>query len=76
MSEWYDNQKKPSSDWGDKLEQLTQKNKKRRKLDSEVKVRLTKLERIAEQLRNRENMQNCQLQLLQKNYTLTICCGS
>jgi len=55
-------EKTPLSDWGDKLEQLTQKNKKRRKLDSEVKVRLTKLERIAEQLRNRENMQNCQLQ--------------
>ena len=48
MAEWYDNEKKPSSDF--------------RKLTADEAKRLAKLETIADRLRRGENVQNRQLQ--------------
>ena len=43
MSEWYDNQKKPSSDWRKKLAERMAA-RKQRKLTAKEKKRLEKLE--------------------------------
>ena len=62
MSEWYDNQKKPSSNFRQLLQERNDKDNPRRMLTSEEAKRLSKLEAIAEKLTRGENVQNRQLQ--------------
>src|SRR6056300_1301857 len=62
MSEWYDNQKKPSSNFRKLLQERIEKANPRRTLSAEEAKRLAKLEAIAEKLQRGENVQNCQLQ--------------
>ena len=62
MSEWYDNQKKPSGDFRKLLQERIEKSNPRRKLISEEIKRLTKLEALADKLKRGENVQNRQLQ--------------
>ena len=61
MSEWYDNQKKPTSDWRKKLAERMAR-RKRRNLTKNEKKRLEKLEGMCHQLKRRKNVQNRQLQ--------------
>ena len=60
MSEWYDNQKKPSSDWRKKLAERMAA-RKQRKLTAKEKKRLEKLEGMCHQLKGGKNVQNRQL---------------
>jgi len=60
MSEWYDNQKKPSSDWRKKLAEH-KASRKQRKLTAKEKKRLEKLEGMCHQLKRGKNVQNRQL---------------
>ena len=60
MREWYDNQKKPTSDWRKKLAERMAA-RKRRNLTKKEKKRLEKLEGMCHQLKREENVQNCQL---------------
>ena len=60
MSEWYDNQKKPSSDWRKKLAEH-KASRKQRKLTAKEKKRLEKLEGMCHQLKGGKNVQNRQL---------------
>jgi len=60
MSEWYDNQKKPSSDWRKKLAEHMAA-RKQRKLTAKEKKRLEKLEGMLQQLKREKNVQNRQL---------------
>ena len=60
MSEWYDNQKKPSSDWRKKLAKH-KASRKQRKLTAKEKKRLEKLEGMLLQLKGGKNVQNRQL---------------
>ena len=60
MSEWYDNQKKPSSDWRKKLAERMAA-RKQRKLTAKEKKRLEKLEGMCHQLKRGKNVQNRQL---------------
>jgi len=62
MSEWYDNQKKPSGNFRKLLKERIEKTNPRRKLTAEEAKRLTKLEAIADKLKRAENVQNRQLQ--------------
>ena len=62
MSEWYDSQMKPSSNFRQLLQERTDKANPRRKLTSEEAKGLTKLEAIADKLKRGENVQNPQLQ--------------
>ena len=62
MSEWYDSQKKPSSDFRKSLQERLDKTNPRRKLTAAEKRRLSKLEVIAAKLKRGENVQNRQLQ--------------
>ena len=63
MSEWYNNQKKPSSNFRKLLqERLDKTNPRRKELTKEEVTRQTKLEGIAEKLKREENVQNRQLQ--------------
>ena len=62
MSEWYDNQKKPSSNFRKLLHYLIEKANPRRELTTEESKRLAKLEAIADKLKRGENVQNRQLQ--------------
>ena len=62
MSEWYDNQQKPNSNFRKLLNERIEKAKPRRKLTAEETKRLAKLEAIAEKLKRQENVQNRQLQ--------------
>jgi hypothetical protein len=62
MSEWYDSQKKPSSDFRKSLQERLEKTNPRRKLTAAEKRRLSKLEVIAADLNRGENAQNRQLQ--------------
>ena len=62
MSEWYDNQKKPSSNFRKLLQERIDKANPRRKLTAEEDKRLAKLEGIADKLKRGENVQNRQLQ--------------
>ena len=62
MSEWLDNQKKPSSNLCQLLQERIEKANPRQKLTSEEAKHLTKLEAIAEKLKRGENVQNRQLQ--------------
>ena len=61
MSEWYDNQKKPSSNLRKLLQEQIDKASPRRKLTSEEEKRHCKLEAIADKLKRGENVQNRQL---------------
>ena len=73
MSEWYDNQNKPSSNFRKLLQEHIYKANPRRKLTAEEQRRLTKLEAIAARLERGENVQNRQLQtwLTQDEYFTT-----
>ena len=62
MSEWYDSQKKPNSNFRKLLQERIDKSNPRRKLTSEETKRLTRLEGIDDKLRRGENVQNRQLQ--------------
>jgi hypothetical protein len=48
MSEWYDNQKHPSSNFRELLQERIEKPNPRRKLSIEENKRLSKLETIAD----------------------------
>ena len=61
MSEWYDNQKKPSSNLRKLLQERIEKANPRRNLTVEETKRLAKLEMIANKLKRGENVQNRQL---------------
>ena len=61
MSEWYDNQKKPASNFRKLLQKRIDKANSRRKLTAEEVKRLDKLEGIVEKLQRGENVQNRQL---------------
>jgi tetratricopeptide (TPR) repeat protein len=61
MSEWYDSQKKPSSDFRKSLQERIEKAHPCRELTSEEEKRLVRLETIADRLRRGENVQNRQL---------------
>ena len=60
MSEWYDNQKKPNTDWRKKLAERMAR-RKRRNLTKNEKKRLEKLEGMCHQLKRGNNVQNRQL---------------
>jgi hypothetical protein len=62
MSEWCDNQKKPTSNFRKLLQERIEKANPRRKLNAEEAKRLAKLETIAYKLKRGENVQNRQLQ--------------
>jgi hypothetical protein len=62
MSEWYDNQKKTSSNIRQLLQERIEKANPRHKLTAEEAKRLAKLETIADKLKRGENVQNRQLQ--------------
>ena len=62
MSEWFDSQKKPSSNFQALLKESIEKNNPRRTLTAEESKRLSKLEAIAIKLKRGENVQNRQLQ--------------
>ena len=62
MSEWYDSQMRPSSNFRQLLQERTDKANLPRKLTSEEAERLAKLEAIAHKLKHGENVQNRQLQ--------------
>ena len=62
MSEWYDNQKKPTSNFRKLLQGRIEKSNPRRELTTEETKRLAKLEAIADTLKRGENVQNRQLQ--------------
>jgi|TARA_B110000090_G_C13223610_1_gene385804 hypothetical protein len=62
MSEWYDSQKKSSSDFRKLLQERLKKSNLRRKLSAEEEKRLSKLEAMAVKLKRGDNAQNRQLQ--------------
>jgi hypothetical protein len=62
MSEWFDSQKKSSSNFRKLLRERIEKPNPRRQLTDEETKRLTKLEAIADKLKRGENVQNRQLQ--------------
>lgn len=62
MSEWYDNQKKESSNFRKLLQERIEKANPRRSLTTEEAKRLAKLEAIADKLKRGENVQNRMLQ--------------
>jgi hypothetical protein len=61
MSEWYDSQKKPSSNFRKLLQERIEKSNPRRQLTTEETKHLSKLEGIAIKLKRGENVQNRQL---------------
>jgi len=62
MSEWYDNQKKPSSNFRKLLQERIAKENPRRTFTAEEHRCLSKIEAIAAKLKRGENVQNRQLQ--------------
>jgi hypothetical protein len=62
VSEWYDSQKKPSSNFRKLLQERLDKANPRRQLAKEETTRLAKLEQIAAKLKCGDNVQNRQLQ--------------
>jgi len=62
MSEWFDNQKNPRSNFRQLLQERIDKANPRRELTAEEAKRLARLEAIAEKLKRGENVQNRQLQ--------------
>ena len=59
--EWYDSQKKSSSDFRKLLQERIEKSNPRRQLTADETKRLSNLEAIADKLRRGENVQNLQL---------------
>ncbi|MDA7799754.1 hypothetical protein N9A13_01725 [Alphaproteobacteria bacterium] len=62
MSEWFDSQNKPSSNFRKMLQERVEKDNTLRKLTSQEDKRLNKLKAIADKLMRGENVQNRQLQ--------------
>ena len=62
MNEWYDSQRKPSSNFRKLLQERIEEANPRRNLAADEAKRLAKLEAIADKLRRGENVQNRQLQ--------------
>ena len=62
MSECYDNQNKPSSNFRQLLQERIEKANPRHNLTAEEAKRLAKLEAIADKLKRGQNVQNRQLQ--------------
>ena len=62
MSEWYDSQKKPNSNFRKLLQERIEKANLRRKLGAEETKRFAKLKAIADKLKRGENVQNRHLQ--------------
>lgn len=62
MSEWLDNQKKPSNDFRQLLQEQIETFNPCRELTTEETKRLNKLGGVADKLRRGENVQNRQLQ--------------
>ncbi|MDC1209207.1 hypothetical protein N8005_07740, partial [Litorivicinus sp.] len=62
MSEWYDNRKKPNSNFRQLLQERIEKVSPRRKLMAEETKRLAKLKAITDKFKRGENVQNRQLQ--------------
>ena len=62
MSEWFDSQKKTTSDFRKLLKERVEKANPRRELTAEETYRLRKLEGIADKLKRGKNVQNRQLQ--------------
>ncbi|MDB9800611.1 hypothetical protein OAB99_00530 [bacterium] len=62
MNEWYDNQKKPNTNFRKLLQERIDKENPRRELTAEEAKRLAKLEALADNLKREENVQNRQLQ--------------
>tara|TARA_A100001011_G_scaffold19318_1_gene19732 strand:+ start:5294 stop:5473 length:180 start_codon:yes stop_codon:yes gene_type:complete len=58
MSEWFDNQMKPSSNFRQLLQERIEKANPRRELTSEEAKRLAKLEVIADKLKRGEKLQS------------------
>ena len=58
MSEWFDSQKKPSSNFRKLLQERIEKTNLRRELTAEETKRLAKLETIADKLKSGDNVQN------------------
>lgn len=56
MSEWYDSQKKPSSNFRQLLQERIESKNPRRKLTTEESKRLAKLESIADKLKRGVNV--------------------
>lgn len=67
MSEWYENQKKSSSDFRKLLQERIEKASSRRELTAEETKRLKKLEATVDKLKRGENVQNRQLQMWLSN---------
>lgn len=61
MSEWFDSQKKSSSNFRKLLQERIEKANPRRELNADETKRLAKLEAIADKLKRGENVQNRQL---------------
>jgi hypothetical protein len=62
MSEWFDIQKNPNSNFRNLLQERNERANPRRELTSEETKRLKKLKTIADKLKRGENVQNRQLQ--------------
>ena len=62
MSEWYESQKKRSSNFRQLQQERIEQANTSRQLTSEETKRLAKLEAIADKLKRGENVQNRQLQ--------------
>tara|TARA_B110000037_G_scaffold174211_1_gene198391 strand:- start:75 stop:329 length:255 start_codon:yes stop_codon:yes gene_type:complete len=62
MREWYNSQKKPSSNFWKLLKERIDKTSPRRQLAKDETIKLAKLEVIATKLKRGENIQNRQLQ--------------
>ena len=62
MSDWYDSQKKPTSNFRKLLRERLDKTNPRRKLAKDEKIKPAKLEGFVEKLKGGENVQNRQLQ--------------
>ena len=70
MAEWYNNQKKPNSNFRKLLQERTEKSNPRLKLLAEESKRLSKLQVIACKLKRRETVQSdgCVTHYLHTNY--------
>jgi hypothetical protein len=62
MSEWHDNQKKPSSNFRQLLRERIEKTNLSRELTADETKRLAKLEAISDKLKRGGKLQNRQLQ--------------
>ena len=62
MSEWFDNRRKPTSNFRQLVQERIDKANPRRILTAEEAKRLARLETLADKLKRGENVQNRQLQ--------------